>query len=77
MDAKEALYFLTSDSAISMRVASQRMGRTPSFLGTTRFNQRVPQVDTMAAIADVYGYDLLLRNRVDGEEILIDPPESE
>lgn len=75
MNALEALRFLTSDSAISMRVASMRMGRAPTFLATTRYYERIPQVDTMAKIADVYGYDLLLRNRVDGEEIPIDPTE--
>lgn len=75
MNANEVLRFLTGDSPISMRVASARMGRSKTFLATTRQRGTAPRIDTMAAIADVYGYDLLLRNRADGDEVIIDPPE--
>ena len=73
MDAHNVIRFLTEGSAISMRVASQRMGRKPTFLATIKFNGRIPKLNTMAEIANVYGYDLLLRNRADGQEILIEP----
>lgn len=75
MDAHDVIRFLTENGAISMRVASQTMGRFPTYLATARQRGLAPQIDTMAEIADVYGYDLLLRNRADGTETKIDPPE--
>jgi len=74
MDASKIVRFLTETGSISMRVASQKMGRYPTFLASSRGRGKIPQVNTLASIADVYGYDLLLRNRADGEEIIIDPP---
>jgi len=74
MDAEKMLACITSDADMSMRVASQKMGRHPTFLATLRQKGSVPRISTMAEIADVYGYDLLLRKRADGQEIVIDPP---
>ena len=74
MDASKIIQFLTEQGSISMRVASKRMGRAQSFLSVVKHNGRIPQANTLAAIADVYGYDLLLRNRTDGREVIIDPP---
>lgn len=77
MEAKDVILFLTTDSSMSMRVASQKMGRSPTYLSTTRQLGVVPSVSVMAEIADVYDYDLLLRNRFCGDEIIIDPPQKD
>ena len=74
MDAGEVIQFLTEGGSISMRTASKLMGRSPTFLGIIKCRERIPQFNTLAEIADVYGYDLLLRSRADGEETIIDPP---
>ncbi len=75
MDSKDVLRFLTEDSSLSMREASKRMGRSPTYLATARQLGVVPSLTVMAEIADVYDYDLLLRNRFCGDEIVVDPPE--
>lgn len=75
MDSKDVLRFLTEDSSLSMREASKRMGRSATYLSTARQLGVVPSLTVMAEIADVYDYDLLLRNRFCGDEIVVDPPE--
>ena len=74
MDSSEIISFLTEGGRISMRAASKLMGRAETFLSVIKSEGRIPQTSTMAEIADVYGYELVLRRRADGEEFIIDPP---
>lgn len=62
-------------SRISGRALSAAMGRHPNFVSSTLTKGSVPRVDTLACMADVMGYRLVLEGR--GERIPIDPPAQE
>jgi hypothetical protein len=49
------------------------MGRNANYISGYVNRGSVPQADTFAEIADVSGFDLLVRDRSSGDEILIDP----
>lgn len=58
-------------SGMSARKASQALGKSPTYLGTTITNEADVSAGNLAKIADVTGYELVLRGR--GEEIPVDP----
>lgn len=74
MKPRDALTLIVNNSGMSMRALSFSIGRSENFVFQTIKNKSVQKVDTMALIADAAGYDLLLRNRKTGSEIIIDPP---
>ena len=77
MEPKDVLPELVKGSGRSMRTISVQMDRTSNYLAAVVQRKSIPKYDTMAEIADVCGYDLLLRRRDDGTEIIIDPPRKE
>jgi len=74
MEPKDVLPTLVKSSGKSMYSMSIELGRSRNYVAQLIQNKSASQVDTVAAIADVCGYDLLLRKRSDGAEIVIDPP---
>lgn len=54
--AREMLY----QSRLSMRAASIKMNRSPSFLFTTLDKGSTPQLDTVCNLANVCGYRVAL-----------------
>jgi len=55
---------------------SRELGKNPNYINTHITNARKSlNTTTLAAVANVCNYDLLLRNRTTGDEIVIDPPE--
>lgn len=74
VEPKDVLSALVKNSGKSMRTISMAIGRSPNFLASTTQKRSTPHCETVANVADVCGYDLLLRKRSDGSEIIIDPP---
>lgn len=77
MEALDSLRQAINDSGLSMYAVSKLMGKTPIYIGALFSRGSTPRTDTYATIADACGYDLLLRKRDNGAEILIDPPRKE
>lgn len=75
MKTSEAIRHMIDESGISCRSLSASIGRSPTFVSTTLAKDSTPRADTLAAMADAMGYELVLRGR--GEEIRIDPPGTE
>lgn len=75
MNAKEVFRHVVDNSGLSRAGLARSMGRTTSYFTNVLSRGSVPKLDTFAEIADVSGYDLLVRHRQSGEEILVDPPE--
>lgn len=74
MDSRDVLPALVKGSGQSMSSISTKMGRSRNFIVVTIQKNSTPYLDTVSEVADVCGYDLLLRRRDDGTEIIIDPP---
>ena len=74
MEPIDVLPTIVRGSGRSMQSMSLQLGRSRNYITQTIQNLSVSKVDTVAEIADVCGYDLLLRKRDDGSEIVIDPP---
>jgi len=79
MDANKVLKYLVSSSGMSRAAISRKMGKNDNYISVRLQTGRrnLPRIDTMSTVADACGYDLLLRNREDGTEIIIDPPKRE
>ena len=75
MRADKVLREIIDKENLSATEVSLRVGKTRKYMSTLFSHHRIPQADTMAGICDAIGYDLLVRSRDDGYEILIDPPE--
>jgi hypothetical protein len=75
MQANEAMRALFGRGKASAIDASFKIGKKRNYISGTISRGSTPQADTYAMIMDAIGYDLLLRNRETGEEIIIDPPE--
>lgn len=61
MDPREAIERMCQEAGKSQRTVSTEIGRAPTFLSTTLHKGSVPRVDTMSAIADACGFELVLR----------------
>ena len=74
MRAHDAIRGMLADTGNSARGVSAAIGRGPTFLSATFIHARAMQTDTLAAIAAVCGYELVLRPRdgADGEAFVID-----
>ena len=77
MKARKVLPAVVKGSGKSMQSISLEMNRVRTYLANTIKKQAVPRADILAEIADTCGYDLILRNRSSGDEIIIDPPRRE
>ena len=73
--AKSVLSSVVARSGMSKAELSRSMGKNGNYLSVVLNRGSVPQADTFSMIADASGYDMLVRRRDTGEEILIDPPE--
>lgn len=76
MNAREAFIEVVADSGMSIRAITRELGRSPGyFTQILRENGSTPRTDMLARVANVCGYDLLLRRRIDEYEIPIDADE--
>lgn len=75
MRADKVLRSILDKEGVSSTRASERIGKNKSYVSVILSNHVIPKTDTMAAICDAVGYDLIARSREDGYEFTIDPPE--
>ena len=71
MNAHDATMEVIGEYDGSMRSLTTKLGLSPGSLSIIK-RGGVPKVDTLAKVADVCGYDLILRRRIDEYEIPID-----
>lgn len=72
MNVHELILFMIKSDKRSERKLSLMLSNDATYLRSIIKRHTVPKTDTYARIADVCGYDLLVRRRSDGEEIPID-----
>ena len=77
MQADKTIKALLDEEGISASKASILIGRSRTYIPTYVGKGMVPSIGLMAELGDSVGYDLLLRRRTDGHEIVIDPPQRE
>jgi len=75
MRADKVLRAILDKDGISTIQASERMGKSKTYVNKIIATKTIPRTDNMAAICDAVGYDLIARSREDGYEFTIDPPE--
>lgn len=75
MSARAAMVRIVDTSGMSRRQLSVSMGRYPQYLNQKVNDKQTPKADTLAEVARVCGYELLLRGH--DTEIIIDPPDKE
>lgn len=75
MNAKEVFRHVVDNSGLSRAELARSMGRTTSYFRNVLSRGSIPKLDTFAEITDAAGYDLLVRKRSTGEELVIDPPD--
>lgn len=75
MNARDAFLQVVSESDLSVRGITRAIDKAPGSLHHIfrKDGGSTPRADTLAKVADVCGYDLLLRRRTDEYEIQIDP----
>lgn len=77
MKANEVLRAVVNDCDLSMVQISQSMGRSRLFVGSYVSKRLKPNIELMAEICDATGHELIVRNKITGSEITIDPPGSD
>lgn len=70
MHARDAVRWLVADSGKTARSVSYEMGRTANFVTNTIQRSSAPRLDTFAHLAEVCGYELVLRGH--DKEIVIE-----
>lgn len=75
MQPNEILRHMVESRNLSQRDASLKFGRSPNYVSRMYAGGFNPQMAVLAELADVLEFDLVLRDRTNGTEIIIDPPE--
>jgi hypothetical protein len=75
MKEREAIERMMQRSRYNASQLSVAMGRNRNFIGSTFAKGSIPRVDTLAKMADIMGYKVVLES--DGDRIEIDPPSGE
>jgi len=75
MRADHVIKSMLEKEQVSTIEASKALGKSRGYLSSVIAQRVIPKADTLAAICNVLGYDLIARSRVDGYEFTIDPPE--
>ena len=70
MDARMAVTHVVAQSGKTAKDVSLEMGLTSNFITNTKARKSAPRLDTFARIAEVCGYEVVLRGH--GEEITIE-----
>ena len=73
MNAHDAVIEMLNDAGMSSRQAAKALGRSPGYLTHITNGTSTPNANTLAAVADVCGYDLVIRRRINDQDIIIDP----
>lgn len=75
MQAFGAMCAIIRSSGISRSKVGLLMGKSDGYIHQTISRGSIPRADTLAEIADVCGYNLVLVKRDGSETIQIDPPQ--
>lgn len=75
MRADKVLRSILDKEGVSSIQVSEEMGKSKTYVNKIIATKTIPKADTMAAVCDAVGYDLIARSREDGYEFIIDPPE--
>ena len=75
MDARRVLNTVVATSGMNKTELARAIGKSVNYISNYSVRGNIPKLDTFAEIANIASYDLLVRNRNDGTEIIIDPPE--
>ena len=75
MRADKVLREILIREDVSTIQASRSLCKSDGYMTAILAKKTIPTADTMAAICDALGYDLIARSREDGYEFTIDPPE--
>ena len=60
-------------SGQSQAAISKKMGKSINFVGGIVRAKTIPRLDTVTAIADACEFDVVVRQRTTGNEIIVDP----
>ena len=76
MQVDETISVMIAHSGLSARGVSAALGRSQNWATMSAGRGRDPKLSTVAAVADVAGCDVVIRDRATGEELgTIEPPE--
>lgn len=74
MQANDVLKEMIVRRGLSARKASTLFGRSIGYVGRMRASHSAHMVTTLAELADKLDFELILRDKLTGDEIIIDPP---
>lgn len=74
MQIKDALLEAMDHSGLSRYAVAKKIGKQQNYVYVMLAKGSDPAYKTLQAVADACDYDILLRNRTDGHEIKLDPP---
>ena len=77
MNVNKVFNTCISRSGMRKTEISTALGLRKNYISVAIAKRTIQRTDTFAKIVDVCGWDLLVRNRTTGEEMLIDPPGTE
>lgn len=78
MNPRHIITYMLNESGNSRSGISVKMGRSRNFLNSTIFNKSTPRVDTVVAVADLCGFDVVIvphGSELPKEAIKVDPME--
>ena len=77
MLSKDVVREMVRSRNLTTRGASAKFGRSTGYVSKMLSTGHSPNSDILAEFADILDYDLLLRDRTNGTEIIIDPPQGD
>lgn len=76
MQPNMILRWLIESRGLSQRNASVKFGRSPSYVSRILAGGYSPTTAVLAEFCSILDYDLIIRDRTNGAEVTIDPPEN-
>ncbi len=75
MKPNEVMRALVDTYPEGQRALSRKLGRSPGWFSPTLTRGSVPRLDTVAAVADACGYEVVVREKEGGRVLgKVDPP---
>lgn len=77
MKPNEVMRALVDTYGDGQRALSRKLGHTPGWFSSTLTRRSVPRLDTVAAVADTCGYELVIREKNGGAVLgVVEPPDA-
>ena len=78
MKPNEVMRALADTYPDGQRALSRKLGRSPGWFSSTLTRGSVPRLDTVAAVADACGYEVVVREKGGGPVLgTVEPPHEE